>query len=162
MTAWLLAEFHWLFVIGLLVLVIAGCVAGWALQRQAWYYADDEMDYDDARADLVLADDRDGLGPADEAQLDDEWADELHNIGQDIAAEPAWSWRAEVMHRWKPVLALGEVTEEDVARFYLDDADYWALRRAEMRAWQAGNDEDEKRYLRSCVRRGWLVMEDLA
>jgi len=160
MREWLLAEFHWLFVMGLLVLVIAGCVAGWALQRQAWYYTDDEADLLRFAADV--AEMQPVILPPIEDDPGDEWADELHAIGQDIAAEPAWSWRAEVMHRWKPVLALGQVTEEDVTRFYLADADYWALRRSEMRAWQAGNDEDEKRYLRSCVRRGWLVMEDLA
>ena len=200
MHEWLLAEFHWLFVMGLLVLMIAGCLvahvraehvrrdddkqgrkyyrtsvrdhrrwvaaddAGWIdgswrwkwqarLEARKWTVINDPPEY--------APDDETDLPPIEE-EPGDEWADELHNIGQDIAAEPAWSWRAEVMHRWKPVLALGQVTEEDVARFYLEDGDYWALRRSEMRSWQAGNDEDEKRYLRSCVRRGWLVMEDLA
>ena len=92
----------------------------------------------------------------------EEYADELQQIrGELMAAEPRYDSLALITRIPRWMLDHG-YTGEDWLRLNLPDGDYWAIREAEMASWRDGNDEDEKRYLRGCVRKGWLTMEGLA
>jgi len=42
MVNWLLASFHWLLIIGGLLLLIAACLVAWVIQQQPWAWRDDD------------------------------------------------------------------------------------------------------------------------
>ena len=162
MRDWLLADFHWLFVTACLVLVIAGCLFAW-VRRQDWYWADDEPeDLPGRGAPAPAAGELQIVLPPIEDEPGEEYADELQQIrGELMAEEPRYDSLA-IITRIPRYMADRGYTAEDWLRLNLPDGDYWALREAEMKRWQDSHEDDEKRYLRSCVRKGWLVMEELA
>ena len=103
MVNWLLAQFHWLLVIGGLLLLIAACLGAWVIQRQPWAWRDDPPEYDPDDWQVPL--------PPIEDEPGDEWAGALHHIALDFPApQLARSGGGELHpyeHAFPPVLQLG-------------------------------------------------------
>jgi hypothetical protein len=100
-----------------------------------------------------------------------EWADELQHARGELWADELDSptlyereYEAQLsyldQHR---ACILQQLEPDDYDRVInLGNTDYWSLQKGWLEEWEAHTDRERKRYLRACVRAGWLEPEQIA